>query len=316
MTLAISPPILGSVTKYRVKRAVAVTAFFAARNYVRFFPFRWGKLRLDELCRDYINFYDVMQVVRTTEGAEILCSSRDLSQSAIMYFGMWDPHITRYLRERLQPGDVLIDVGANIGYYTLVGSRLVGPTGKVVAVEASPRTFRALGENIRRNAAQNVRAINAAASRHRGTVQVFAGTPDNIGGTSIMPRHGAAEATVDAFPLADLLTREELGAASVIKIDVEGAEADVLRGILDSAHLLGKNTEIIVEVTPDWLSGADNSAETLLDEFRALGFNTYELRTMSRAEYLTEPARTVRRRIDTPITEQTDVLLSRRPNLA
>jgi len=316
VTLPISPPIFGTVTKHRVKRAIAFSAFFVARNYVRFIPLKWGKLRLYELCRDYINFYDVRQVVRTTEGLELLCSSEDLIQSTIMYFGMWDPHITRYLRERLRPGDVLIDVGANIGYYTLLGSRLVGPAGRVVAIEASPRTFGALRDNIRRNAAQNVRAVNAAASRWRGSVQVFAGTPDNIGGTSIMPRHGAAEATVDAFPLAELLTSDELSAASVIKIDVEGAEADVLRGLLDSAHLLGEETEIIVEVTPDWLTGSDSSPESLLNEFRGLGFNTYELRTLSRAEYLTEPARTVRRRIDTPITEQTDVLLSRRSDLA
>jgi FkbM family methyltransferase len=299
-----------------LKRAIAASVFVLGRNYVRFSPLPWGKTRVYEFCRDYINFYDMRRVVRTTEGVKLYCSSEDLIQSFIMYFGMWDPHITRYLQARLQPGDVLVDVGANIGYYTLLGSKLVGPAGKVVAIEASPRTYASLQQNIERNRAENVRAVNAAASNQRGTVQVFAGTPDNIGGTSIMPRHGAVEATVDAFPLADLLDSEELARASVIKIDVEGAEAFVLRGLLDSADRIGKATEIIVEITPDWISSDGTSAEDLLDEFRALGFHTYELRTQGTADYLSKPRNTVHRRIDTPITEQTDVLLSRRSDLA
>ena len=316
MTLPIFAPVLGGGTKRRVKKAIAASAFHVGRNYVRHFPWRWGKLRIHELCRDYVNFYDFTQVVRTSEGVELLCSSHDLIQSFIMYFGMWDPHITRYLQARLRPGDVFVDVGANIGYYTLLGARLVGPKGKVVAIEASPRTFGALNANIDRNEVVNVRAVNVAASNRRGSVQVFAGSPDNIGGTSIMPRHGAAEATVEAFPLADILTHTELASAAVIKIDVEGAEGDVLRGLLDSSQFLGNDTEIIVEITPDWLSESGDSAESLLEEFRQRGYFTYELRTLSRAEYLAQPKQTVHRRITSPLTEQTDVLLSRRVDLA
>lgn len=302
--------------KRRIKRGLAALAFVIARNYVRFFPLRLGKLRMWEFSQRYVNFYRMQRVVRTKEGVDLLCSSDDLIQSFIMYFGMWDPHITRYLQSRLQSGDLLVDVGANIGYYTLLGSRLVGSAGRVVAIEASPRTYSALRQNIERNCAENIRAINAAASNRRGVVEVFAGSPGNIGGTSIVPRHGAAEATVDAFPLPELLTPDELSRASVIKIDVEGAEADVLHGLLKSAHLLGADTEIIVEMTPDWLAESDTSAEGLLDEFRALGFNAYELRTRSAADYVNAPPRTVHRRIDTPLEEQTDVLLSRRSDLA
>jgi len=298
--------------KQTIKRALAVCAYSALRTYARYSPVHWGRLRAWALGRDYVNFYNFRRVVRTKEGVRFECASEDLIQSCIMYFGMWDPHIERYLRARLRPGDLLVDVGANIGYFTLLGSRLVGPTGQVVAIEASPNTHEMLLANARRNGATNVRAVNAAASNHRGTVEVFAGSSDNIGRKSIMARHGAREATVEAFPLADILSADEIRRAAVIKIDVEGAEADVLRGILSSAHLLGDSTDIIVEMTPNWLADVGTSAEQLLDEFRALGYHAYELPSSSMSDYLSETNPPVRRRIDRALEAQTDVLLSRR----
>ena len=169
----------------------------------------------------------------------------------------------------------------------------------------------ALVENVKRNRAANVRAVNAAAAGSRGTVQIYSGTPDNIGGKSIIPRHGPAEASVESFPLPDLLGPKELGRAALIKIDVEGAESTVLRGILDCPQMLGPTTDIIVEMTPDWLS-EENSAERLLAEFRAFGYEAYELRTHSIEEYFKKPAHSRPRRIGRTIVNQTDVLLTRR----
>jgi hypothetical protein len=86
----------------------------------------------------------------------------------------------------------------------------------------------------------------------------------------------------------------------------------VLRGILSSAHLLGDSTDIIVEMTPDWLADVGTSAEQLLDEFRALGYHAYELTGSGMGDYLSAPSHPVRRRIEGPLEAQTDVLLSRR----
>src|SRR5207249_2412898 len=101
------------------------------------------------------------------------------------YFGMWEPHISRWIDERLSPGDTFIDVGANIGYYSLLAARRVGPTGSVVAIEPSPKTFRALEANLAQNRLKNVRTVNAAVSDRQATVPLYHG-PDTHGGLTTM----------------------------------------------------------------------------------------------------------------------------------
>lgn len=76
------------------------------------------------------------------------------------------------MAERLKPGDVFVDVGANIGYFSLLASKLVGPGGRVVAIEASPEVFDLLRRNLELNKAHNVRAVNVAISDREGSLQL------------------------------------------------------------------------------------------------------------------------------------------------
>ena len=69
-------------------------------------------------------------VARTTFGAAIAGNTKDLIQRHIFYFGVWEPNLTGFLTTRLNRGDVFVDVGANIGYFSLLASRLVGRRGK------------------------------------------------------------------------------------------------------------------------------------------------------------------------------------------
>ena len=73
-------------------------------------------------------------------GARIYCDPRDLIQRMILHFGVWEPDVSRVIEQSLAPGDVFVDIGANIGYDTLLASSCVGPTGRVVSIEASPRS--------------------------------------------------------------------------------------------------------------------------------------------------------------------------------
>jgi FkbM family methyltransferase len=82
----------------------------------------------------------------------------------ILHFGTWEPNITHVISGILQEGDVFVDVGANIGYHSLLGSKLVGSTGSVVAIEPVPDTFAMLLDNLRLNSCSNVRAVNVAVS--------------------------------------------------------------------------------------------------------------------------------------------------------
>ena len=78
---------------------------------------------------------------RTCFGAVVKCRLEDVVQKSIFHFGVWEPEITEIVCARLRPGDTFIDLGANIGYYTLLGARLTGQRGCVVGIEPSPSLF-------------------------------------------------------------------------------------------------------------------------------------------------------------------------------
>jgi tRNA/tmRNA/rRNA uracil-C5-methylase (TrmA/RlmC/RlmD family) len=114
-------------------------------------------------------------VVSTSFGMRIAGDTRDIIQGFIYFFGMWEPSLTRWIQERLAPGDIFIDVGANIGYYSLLASKLVGHSGSVVAIEPSPKIFSALQHNLALNHIENVRVVNMAVSDRREALRLFRG---------------------------------------------------------------------------------------------------------------------------------------------
>ena len=75
---------------------------------------------------------------KTYFGSLMECDPRDSIQATILHFGTWEPNVSRVFEELVKPGDSVIDLGANIGYHTLLLSKLVGASGKVIAVEALP----------------------------------------------------------------------------------------------------------------------------------------------------------------------------------
>ena len=156
-----------------------------ARAYMRYAPFSAGKARLwERLIEPHLAWQAFPFVASTVFGSRTAGDMRDIIQQYIYYFGLWEPNLTRYLRERLKPGDTFVDVGANIGYFSLRVSHCVGPSGSVVSIEASPRIFAALQANLKRNQTQNVRAINIAVSNEAGTLKLYGGGIFNSGATA------------------------------------------------------------------------------------------------------------------------------------
>jgi FkbM family methyltransferase len=145
-----------------------------------------------------------------------------------------DANVEAALRARLRPGATFLDVGANIGIFTALGARLVGSEGRVIAVEPVPRNA-ALIERMRRgNAFANVRVVRAAASDRAGTVALRtasatsnATTPEAAGVR--LRQADAATVEVPAIVLDEALG--DLDRLDVVKIDVEGMEPRVLRGL-------------------------------------------------------------------------------------
>jgi FkbM family methyltransferase len=179
----------------------------------------------------------------------------------------------------LRPGSVVIDVGANIGYYTLLAASRVGPQGHVHSVECAQETLGILKDNVRRNHLQNVTIHPVAAGKERGELQL------NVSaiGLSFFALHekwpkvagSGNKVTVPVMPLDDLLS----SSVHVVKIDAEGADLEVLQGM---KRILSENPSIslIVEWAPTllaeagkdplglptWLGEAGFTRITVLDE--------------------------------------------------
>jgi FkbM family methyltransferase len=134
-----------------------------------------------------------------------------------------------FILDNLKLGDVFVDVGANVGYYTILASKRVGANGKVFAVEPVPQTVKVLKFNIKLNGLRNVNVVDKAAwnSYCKLKMRVAFG---EFGGASFF-RNGV-EIDVDAIPLDDVL--EDVPKIKLIKIDVEGAEYEVLQGLKQS----------------------------------------------------------------------------------
>jgi len=255
-----------------------------------------------------------VMVARTAFGAAITCSMKDLIQRHILFFGVWEPNLTEFLRRRLMPGDTFIELGANVGYFTLLASQRVGENGAVVAVEAAPDIFRQLQDNLARNAARNVRAVPIAVAAAAGTVRLFADHRGNLGATTTIPTPGFTEAAlVPAAPFEQVVTPRELAGARVIKIDIEGAELPPLLALLTLAPTLRQDVEIVVELSPDLLRRAGSGADEIVAAFARLGFHAYDLQnSYAIGGYFSRRPATAPRRIRGPIVEQTDVVFSRR----
>jgi FkbM family methyltransferase len=212
--------------------------------------------------------------VRTRGGLVMHGNTEDLIQRDIYMFGVWEPNLNSFLQVRLKPGDVFVDVGANIGYFTLVGSAAVRETGRVVSIEASPTVGTKLVRNIEANACSNVRFVHEAVFRDEREITLYLPPASNIGsGSTTADPSGSAETlTVRARPLASILTEFELTRLRAIKIDIEGGEMDALLGLLPILDRVSGELDVILEISPVMLAKVGYMAEDVLNLMADNGF--------------------------------------------
>jgi FkbM family methyltransferase len=246
-------------------------------------------------------------------GARMYCNPLDLIQRMILHFGVWEPDVSRIIEESLEPGDVFVDVGANIGYDTLLAASCVRPNGRVVSIEASPRTFALLQRNLTVNEiSSNVRAVKAAVADRPGTLELYEVDTANIGAaTTLASRGGSLVASVEALPLEQILTPDERSRLRLIKMDVEGAEPPILRHLLEHLPSYPTNMDILVEASPD---DDPEAWRDVFDRMRAASFTAWAIDNDYELEwYLRWRRPRPLQRIDVMPARQQDLLFTRRP---
>jgi FkbM family methyltransferase len=250
----------------------------------------------------------------TPRGWRITGHTRDWIQRNLYYFGLWEPNLSAWIQGRLAPGDVFIDVGANIGYFTLLAASRVGPSGRIVAVEAMPAIFQHLAAHVADNGLTNTRLINEAAvgPNDPSEVLLYWGGAGNIGSSGMLQHATQTESVkVNARTLAQMLTPDEYRRARLIKVDVEGVEGRTIRGLGLERGGFDERLELIVEISagPD----VETDPADLLEYFAGLGFFPYELREDHYFQRYAYPATAVSRpqRVRQPLTAVHNVIFSK-----
>ncbi len=180
--------------------------------------------------------------------------------------GIYEPDEVRWVLAQLTPGDIFVDVGANIGAFSVPAGRKVGATGRVIAIEASPRISAYLTRNVALNDLTNVTILNLAADRvSRDSVPFYDAPVERFGFGSLTPAYGGTMTTVPARRLDDILAAQAIGRVKILKIDVEGFEAAVLTGA--EQILCGPNPPMVLFEFYDW---AERTAGTVGESQRLL----------------------------------------------
>ena len=197
---------------------------------------------------------------------------RGLSRTLIL-FGKREREHQLMLERVLMPGMTVFDVGANIGYYALMEARLVGPKGRVVALEPSPDNVDRLRRNLELNQVANATVLNKAVSDRPGRRRFFLADQSNLhtfhDTGSAAPHLSGRSIEVDCTTVPELAA--EFGAPDLIRMDVEGHEVEVLGGMVTAVEA-GSLAPMILFETHLSRYAADHDLEAPLRRLFACGY--------------------------------------------
>lgn len=163
--------------------------------------------------------------------------------------GIWEAYETELSLKLIKTGDVYLDVGANIGYYSVIASRLVGEQGKVLSYEPDHDNFALLQRNIEHNHCHNTQAINAALSDQDAEGQLFL-SADNLGDHRIYPSSEQRDSQAIILYNGTAHVSQLSEHIDFIKVDTQGAEFFVLKGLMPLIEKNAAHLHMIVEICP------------------------------------------------------------------
>jgi FkbM family methyltransferase len=202
----------------------------------------------------------------------------------LFYVGYYERWETRWLESALEPGWTVLDIGAHIGYYSLLCAKGVGPTGAVYAFEPRPSTFAQLRRNVELNPGLNVYPQAMAVSERAERLGLSETNSSNTG-TSYITGKGSADSGVAATTLDEFVCEHGLTRVDFIKADVEGHEVKVLSGATQTLDRF--RPRVMIELSPDALQRFGDTSESVIESLRSRGYLIYEatrrgLRLMNR----------------------------------
>ncbi len=191
--------------------------------------------------------------------------------------GSYEPHLQKVFQKYLKQGDIVLDVGANIGVHTLFLSRLVGQEGRIISLEPYPPVLEKLKQNLVMNHADNVTMLPLAASDKQDVLTLVNTEADNQGMASLW--HDSQQKIIDQYKVdvttLDAIAKDQnLDSIALIKMDIQGNEAKALLG---SQQILRDFQPILIfEYDRSWET-ANASLDTVLEYLRTFDYQLHSL---------------------------------------
>jgi len=206
------------------------------------------------------------------DGHKMFLDSKDSLNLSVK--GIYEPLQTELVKKEIKKGDVVLNIGANIGYYTLIFAKLVGDDGKIFAFEPAPTNFSLLKKNVEINSYKNVVLVQKAVSNKTGKLKLYL-SEDNMGDHRIYNSYDNRESIeIEAVRLDDYFKNYRAG-INFIKMDIQGAEYGAIQGMLNL--LKENNLKIIMEFWPSGLKRFGIAPAECLELLVEFGFRLFEV---------------------------------------
>jgi FkbM family methyltransferase len=190
----------------------------------------------------------------TVDGHRLILGDRHIPSLAFLSHcvnGTYEPETSASMRSLIKEGMIILDVGAHVGYYTLLAAERVGPTGHVYAFEPEPENFKLLVKNVESNGFRNVTCVNMAVSDSSGVTTFYVNREGNDLHSLVnhSSDRGGAEIRIRTISLDEFASTVPLKTVDAIKMDIEGMEALALAGM---SKLLSQSPSlsIVLEFAP------------------------------------------------------------------
>ena len=242
----------------------------------RFYPFLsgMGTIANSSLLRN-ADSESQIEIWSKVDGGEVLARLDDYVGRSAFYFGDIDPKISQIVTRCIEPGDVAFDIGANIGIYSLLLSKLVGSQGSVFCFEPNTSVYQSLERAMNRTGRNNASIINAALGAEPGSLMLSV-PPGNVGAGSLINTFNIPASEQYLVPVLTLdlfVAQHGIDRIDFIKMDVEGFEQHVL----DGATMVIKNLRPTIIVFENNLPITNPTRETLLVSFSDASYDLYSL---------------------------------------
>ncbi|MFC1864248.1 FkbM family methyltransferase [Chloroflexota bacterium] len=236
------------------------------------------------LLRRYYKMFHVDLVRRKIHGNKMCLYVNDTGLSReLLLRGTREEVQTRLMKQLVRPGMVVADIGANIGYYVLIEATIVGETGKVYAMEPVPQNYELLCKNMRENNYDNiVETYSCAISDVCGTRKIAVTKQSNLA-TILTSEDEMSEYAKKALKLGTERTLdvetitldkflEDKGQVDFIRMDVEGHEVEIVRGMLDTLKNSRIGTRLFIEIHPNLFDKPRAKMEEIMQNLIRSGF--------------------------------------------